>query len=244
MYVTNVSTASATDRKRRPLGFQDIGREHKRRFILQAAAAVFGAKGFHAATVKDIAESAGIAHGTFYLYFKDKKDVYFALSHEFQSRIMEAILPGGEAAVLAEGTDLPWLVRERLAGLARLFESEEALARVFVYRAAGTDPEFEERRLEFVGRVTDAIASVMQAGADQGFFRRHDPRVAAMCLVGSIEMVIESWLHTLGKQGRPALPEMMDEASRFFLPALLPAREERRTAAAGRRAASAPGMRT
>jgi len=115
MHVTSVSAASATDRKRRPLGFQDIGREHKRRFILQAAAAVFGAKGFHAATVKDIAETAGIAHGTS-LYFKDKKDGYFALSHEFQSRIMEAILPGGEAAVLADGTDLPWLVRERLAG--------------------------------------------------------------------------------------------------------------------------------
>ena len=75
-----MSTASSGAKERGPLPFQDIGREQKRRFILKAAAAAFGAKGFHAVTVKDIAERAGIAHGTFYLYFKDKKDVYRELS--------------------------------------------------------------------------------------------------------------------------------------------------------------------
>lgn len=225
-----MSTASASAGQRGPLAFQDIGRAQKRGFILEAAAAVFGAKGFHAVTVKDITDRAGIAHGTFYLYFKDKKDVYLALSRQFQSRIMEVILPGGEAQALTEGEGLEAVVGNRLAGLARLFESEEALARVFVYRAAGTDPEFEEHRLRFVGHVTDAIASVMRTGAELGSFRRHDPRVAAMCLVGSIEMVIESWLQTSGKRARPSLRAMMEEAGRFFLPALLPAKAQRRTA--------------
>jgi AcrR family transcriptional regulator len=235
-----VITRSGTAKRSGPVTFQDVGREQKRQFILEAAATIFGAKGFHAATVRDIAEKAGIAHGTFYLYFRDKKDVYLALSQQFQSRIMEAILPDGEVGALAETADLASIVRERLANLARLFESEEGLARVFVYRSAGTDPEFEERRLEFVSHVTDAIAAVMQAGADQGLFRRQDPRVAAMCLVGSIEMVIECWLQASGKQAGLSLPEMMEEAARFFLPALLPARADAGTAVGSRRALSAP----
>ena len=42
-----------------------------------------------------------------------------------------------------------------------------------------------------------------------------------MCLVGSIELVIESWLESSGERTAPSLPEMMDEAARFFVPALL-----------------------
>lgn len=219
-----MSRSSATAVGRGPAAFQEIGREEKRRFILNAAAAIFGAKGFHATTIKDIAEAAGIAHGTFYLYFKDKKDVYLALYTEFRTRIMEAILPGGQAGILRAGTDLPALVRRRLSALATLFESEEALARVFVYRTPGTDPQFEEQRREFVEHMTDAIAAVMRSGAEAGLFRRHDPRVAAMCLVGSIEMVIESWLQSDGAAKRPSLASMIEEAAGFFLPALLTAK--------------------
>jgi AcrR family transcriptional regulator len=229
---------SANPGRRRPLLFQDIGRDQKRRFLLKAAAAAFGEKGFHAVTVTDIAERAGIAHGTFYLYFKDKKHVYRELSQELQSRITEVILPGGAAAVLAEGTDLAALVRERLVELGELFEREASFARVFVYRTPGTDREFEEQRRRFVSDLTDGVAAVLRAGAERGIFRRHDPQVAAMCLVGSLDMVIESWLETCGERSRPSLPEMMDEAARFFLPALLAAEPGRQAAEGGSRAGS------
>ncbi len=44
----------------------------RRNQILAAAAKVFAEKGFHAATIKDIATEAGIAHGTIYNYFENK----------------------------------------------------------------------------------------------------------------------------------------------------------------------------
>ena len=44
----------------------------RRNQILAAAAKVFAEKGFHAATIKDIAKEAGIAHGTIYNYFENK----------------------------------------------------------------------------------------------------------------------------------------------------------------------------
>lgn len=48
----------------------------KRRLILRTAIQVFGAKGFSATTIKDIASSAGIATGTVYTYFADKDDLF------------------------------------------------------------------------------------------------------------------------------------------------------------------------
>src|SRR4029453_14508682 len=46
--------------------------------ILTAAHGVFASRGFKDATVGDIAEAAGIAKGTLYLYFKSKEDIYWA----------------------------------------------------------------------------------------------------------------------------------------------------------------------
>ncbi len=217
-----MSTSSAElDRPEQP-SFQGVGREQKRRFILEAAAAAFGARGFHSVSVKDIAKRAGIAHGTFYLYFKDKKDVYRELSRELQSHVREVILPGGPAGLLAEGVDVTKLVGQRLGELAALFEREADFARVFLYRTPGTDPEFEEQRRAFLEELTDSIAEVLNAGAERGFFRRHDPRVAAMCLIGSMDMVIESWLQTSAEQPEQSLTQMMNEAASFVVAALRP----------------------
>ena len=51
---------------------------YRRDQILTAAHAVFASRGFRQATVGDIADAAGIAKGTLYLYFKSKDDIYWA----------------------------------------------------------------------------------------------------------------------------------------------------------------------
>lgn len=50
--------------------------EEKRERVIEAALEEFGAYPFHQARVTAIAEKAGIAKGSFYQYFEDKKDLY------------------------------------------------------------------------------------------------------------------------------------------------------------------------
>src|SRR6476646_5873786 len=50
------------------------------RKLLEAGIQVFGAKGFHAARVDDIVKVAKTSHGTFYLYFANKEDLFAALA--------------------------------------------------------------------------------------------------------------------------------------------------------------------
>ncbi len=53
----------------------------RRNQILDAATRVFAEKGFHRATIKDIARVAGIADGTIYTYFASKTEVLLAILH-------------------------------------------------------------------------------------------------------------------------------------------------------------------
>lgn len=52
--------------------------ERKRKAILDAALTVFSRKGHAEASVDDVAEQAGIAKGTLYLYFRSKEELYLA----------------------------------------------------------------------------------------------------------------------------------------------------------------------
>lgn len=58
---------------------QELVANARRTQILDAATSVFAQKGFHRATVKDIAQEAGIADGTLYTYFKSKNDLLIGI---------------------------------------------------------------------------------------------------------------------------------------------------------------------
>ena len=58
-----------------PDPIQELLMTARRKQILDAACQVFAEKGFHRATIKDIARMAGIADGTIYTYFSSKTDV-------------------------------------------------------------------------------------------------------------------------------------------------------------------------
>ena len=57
------------------MGKIETKKENKRKDLLNAAFDLFIANGFHNTSIADIVQKAGIAKGTFYLYFKDKTDI-------------------------------------------------------------------------------------------------------------------------------------------------------------------------
>ncbi len=64
-----------------PDPIQELVTAARRKQILDAATQVFAEKGFHRATIKDIARVAGIADGTLYTYFPSKAEVLLAILH-------------------------------------------------------------------------------------------------------------------------------------------------------------------
>ena len=57
------------------MGKVDKNKQQKRTSLLETAFSLFTSRGIHNTSISDIVESAGVAKGTFYLYFKDKYDI-------------------------------------------------------------------------------------------------------------------------------------------------------------------------
>jgi AcrR family transcriptional regulator len=97
----------------------ELGRrdpEARRQAILDAALTVFAAEGFAATKLDDVAEKAGVAKGTIYLYFRDKRDL-------FEQLVRDAILPVvGRLEHIAKNPDLP--LAPVLTALLDMFHAE------------------------------------------------------------------------------------------------------------------------
>ena len=60
------------------------------RKLLDAGAQVFANRGYYAARVDDIVKLANTSHGTFYLYFSNKEDLFRALALDVAEQMMQA----------------------------------------------------------------------------------------------------------------------------------------------------------
>jgi AcrR family transcriptional regulator len=66
-------------------------RQQTREYLLQAAAEVFAKRGFHAATLDEVAAAAGFTKGAVYSNFKNKDDLFLALLEDSYGREIEAL---------------------------------------------------------------------------------------------------------------------------------------------------------
>lgn len=73
-------------------------RQQTREYLLRAAAQVFAERGFHEATLDEVAAAAGYTKGAVYSNFKNKEDLFLALLEDAYARDMAAIKKTLEAS--------------------------------------------------------------------------------------------------------------------------------------------------
>lgn len=79
--------------------------EQTRQSLLQAALQIFSERGFHDAKVSDIVKEAGVAQGTFYLYFKNKEAVFTSIIQTTMNSIIEQTERTLDPTMKPEATD-------------------------------------------------------------------------------------------------------------------------------------------
>lgn len=78
---------------------ETVGLREKHEAILAAALTLFGHYGYRRTSIDDIAQEAGIAKGTVYLYFRSKEEIFRALSQQLLNQVLSA----AEEAAQADG---------------------------------------------------------------------------------------------------------------------------------------------
>src|SRR5688572_2085291 len=171
----------------------------KKREILEAASRVFRARGLHAAGMRDIAAELGMAVGNLYYYFRDKEDLLAFVQESALSRLLEM-------AARVRALDLPadrrlrLLLEEHVVGLNDPEEGTPGSLAHLEVEALG-----EERRAGVLARRDEyeqIVRSLIEEGMDQGMFRRADPKVASLALLGSVNWTVKWFRPEGGKSAR------------------------------------------
>jgi AcrR family transcriptional regulator len=166
-----------------------------RRRLLEAAESCFADLGYHDASVVKITEAAGVAQGTFYLYFSTKKDVFDELVRDLNRRVRHAMKEAssrGKTRLEAE-----------LLGFAAYFRftsEHNALYRI-IRQAEFVSPEMLRYHYD---RLSEGYVEALRTAVEAGEVGEIDPEVTAWALMGMGELLGMRWVLW---GGRHELPE-------------------------------------
>jgi TetR/AcrR family fatty acid metabolism transcriptional regulator len=208
--MTRLSGRSATVQAR------DIRGNDKRARILDAAVKVFAERGFHSATVAEIAREAGVADGTIYLYFKGKDDLLLRLFDEK----MTGLLAQAREAVQKERGAAAKLRRFILLHLA-LVERNPDLASVLIVELRQSAQFLKAADRQKLAAYVDLIAEVVREGQESGELDANvSPATVKRAVFGALDELALGWL--LGGR-RTALKKTAAEVAEWLVRGLLPA---------------------
>ncbi|MFA4083394.1 MULTISPECIES: TetR/AcrR family transcriptional regulator [Mycobacteriaceae] len=163
-----------------------------RQEILDAAFACFAEQGYHATGVADIAGRIGIGHGTFYRYFKSKRDIIEHVIDDVTGQIFHAI--GAEnAAGLADDIEQYRQQSVRIgAALADLFRDNPQLP-LLLLEAGSVDNELRERVFGMLATSDQLTEAYLRHGVERGYLRADlDTEYTARAVTG---MILATGLH-------------------------------------------------
>lgn len=161
----------------------DTPAQTRRTQILEAAASVFAQKGYQRATVKEIADVAGVAPGTIYLYFKNKRDLLLTIADHLVGQTMDQTL-----------AQMPQLdAEEYFAAILRSFldftQENRALLQA-IMTEIWTDRELQEQFFaQVVGPVFETGARYLQDQVSLGRARPCQIEIVVPTITGSLFML-------------------------------------------------------
>jgi len=149
--------------------------EATRQRLMDAAEEIFGTKGFYHTSVSDITQKAGVAQGTFYLYFPTKNDIFRALLENLSHAVRET------TEMAAHGAQ-DRIEAERL-GFEAFYKFVDKHRNLYrIVRQA----EFVDENLYrwYYTRMAAGYARKLTQAMERGEVRRMDPEVLAWSLMG------------------------------------------------------------
>jgi AcrR family transcriptional regulator len=184
--------------------------ERAKAAIVDAAARVFGARGYHGSTMEDLAREAGYAVGSLYNYFGGKEELYWAVVETIDRTLREAgPVDGDEDAEFRERLDA--LLRRSFAAV----EEFKGFFATFFLEVATFDvklgSELGALKDRMIARTVGWFEELVRAGIERGEVRAVDTRDAAFFLMGVVTAAFGRWtLGDLPETFEDHIPRMLD----------------------------------
>ena len=169
-----------------PAGRARLSRSARRVQLLSAAREVFGAQGYHAAAMDDIAERAGVSKPVLYQHFPGKLDLYRALVETAAADMVRTV-----RAAIRSTTDNKARVHAAVQAYFDVASSRDGSMRLVFETDTRATPEVAA----LVDRATsDCIDAVTEAVTDDAGLEPDRARLLAVGLVGLSTTAARYWI--------------------------------------------------
>ncbi|NJK29552.1 MAG: TetR/AcrR family transcriptional regulator [Acaryochloridaceae cyanobacterium CSU_3_4] len=146
--------------------------------ILAAAQHLFARQGFEKTTTRQLAEAAGIAEGTLFRHFENKKAILVAVVTQGWSEMLTDLLI--QLSEMGSYRSVAQMMRERMLSL----HKQADLMRV-CFMEAQFHPDLRDRiQTEIINKMTSVVEAFIQTGIERGTYRSLNPKVVARVFLG------------------------------------------------------------
>jgi TetR/AcrR family transcriptional regulator, cholesterol catabolism regulator len=184
--------------------------DEKLESILRAAAAIFAEKGYHQASIRDIARATGVSLSGLYYYFDSKEELLFLI----QDHAFGTLLANLERQL--EGVEEPHRrLRALMENHLRYFMGARAEMKVLSHESESLTGEYRRQVNAKKRRLSEIAGDIMAELRPAGDV---DPRVATFSLFGMM-----NWLYNWHRpESDPPVEKLVDDMYRVFLHGYLP----------------------
>lgn len=158
------------------------GEGDTRAAILKAARSVFAKRGLDGASIRDVADAAGVNIAMIYYHFKDKADLYRSVLADS----LAAMTLIWEDDIFRSAASVKDKIRRYVEGYIRFHQSNEELRRIMAMEFAASGGNMTWICEKFFADNFARLADLFREGIKRGEMRRFDPFVAAASLIGII----------------------------------------------------------
>lgn len=153
--------------------------------ILDAAQDLIAQHGYAGFSIRDLSRESGLAKGTIYHHFQDKREIYrYVMERDFSELVGRL-----DEAVATTDDPVAWL-RCFVRAYLRQANERRTHIRALLRELGAMEGEMRQMALKIREGVAGPVAAVIQRGMAQGRFRDVPPQVAVMALIGALNTYI------------------------------------------------------
>lgn len=184
--------------------------------ILRSAQRLFANKGYDGTTTRDLATDAGVAEGTLFRHFSNKKAILVEVATQGWVDILTDLLT--ELSEMGSYKAVAQVMRRRMLHL----RDNADMMRV-CFLEAQFHPDLRDRiQAEVIAKMTDVAEAFFQTAMDRGVYRQSNPRIVAQVFLGMFAVAGFSQSTLLEEDSSPqALLEMAEVLADIFLNGVL-----------------------
>lgn len=180
--------------------------------ILEAAAQIFSEKGFHAASMQDIAKSVNLQKASLYHHVSGKQEILLELLDQALDILIDRI-----GAVVSQTKPPEEKLHQAMQVYLQTLTDHRGLAAVLLFEHRSLNEELKSRHLPRRDRFEGLWRDLIQEGDETGVFDCDDPSQAARALLGVLNWTL-TWYSA---DGPLTAQEIADQYAGLFLNGLL-----------------------